>query len=110
MSGSKSSQRRSSACSPRNRRAPGSVSTAVNGSWLDDIESLEAISQDDVTRNLFLRMAQMSQCGRIQPFLRELAQDRELDADTKSTLAELAQDATFLHAVEDYVLRTRELH
>jgi hypothetical protein len=82
----------------------------VDGIWLDDIESLEAISQDDVTRNLFLRMAQMSQHGRLQPFLRELADDVELDPVTKSTLAELAQDATFLHAVEDYVLRTRALH
>jgi hypothetical protein len=55
-------------------------------------------------------MAHLSQNGRLQPFLRELADDRELDAETKSTLAELAQDATFLHAVEDYVHRTRRLH
>jgi hypothetical protein len=82
----------------------------VDGLWLNDIESLEAISQDDDTRKLFLRMAHMSQHGRLQPFLRELADDRELDAETKSTLAELAQDATFLHAVEDYVHRTRALH
>jgi hypothetical protein len=82
----------------------------VDGLWLKDIESLEAISQDDETRKLFLRMAHLSQNGRLQPFLRELADDRELDAETKSTLAELAQDATFLHAVEDYVHRTRSLH
>ena len=80
------------------------------GLWLDDIESLEAISQDDDTRKLFLRMAQMSQSGRLQPFLRELRDDHELDAETKDTLAELAQDASFLHAVEDYVHRTRALH
>jgi hypothetical protein len=82
----------------------------VDGLWLKDIESLEAISQDEDTRRLFLRMAHLSQNGRLQPFLRELADDRELDAETKSTLAELAQDATFLHAVEDYVHRTRALH
>ena len=82
----------------------------MDGLWLDDIESLEAISQDDEARKLFLRMAWMSQQGRVQPFLRELEDDRELDPETKSTLSELAQDATFLHAVEDYVLRTRELH
>jgi len=82
----------------------------MDGVWLDDIESLEAISQDEVTRRLFLRMAHMSQHGRLQPFLRELADDGELDAATKSTLAEIAQDSMFLHAVEDYVLRTRELH
>jgi hypothetical protein len=82
----------------------------VNGSWLNDIESLEAISQDADTRKLFLRMAHLSSHGRLQPFLLELDSDRDLDEETKSTLAELAQDATFLHAVEDYVHRTRALH
>jgi hypothetical protein len=82
----------------------------VDGLWLQDIESLEAISQDEETRRLFLRMAYLSQTGRLQPFLRELADDGDLDAETKSTVSELAQDATFLQAVEDYVLSTRALH
>ena len=82
----------------------------MDGVWLQDIESLEAISQDDDTRNLFLRMAQLSQDGRLAPFLRELRDDRELDELTKDTVAELASDAGFLHAVEDYVRRTRALH
>jgi hypothetical protein len=82
----------------------------MDGQWLQDIESLEAISQDQDTRDLFLRMARMSQNGRIGPFLRELAYDSELDEETKVTLAELASDGTFLHVVEDYVLRTRALH
>ena len=82
----------------------------MHGLWLQDIESLEAISQDDETRKLFLRMAHMSQSGRLKPFLRELEDDRELDDETKDTLAELAKDETFLHAVEDYVQRTRALH
>jgi hypothetical protein len=82
----------------------------VNGLWLQDIESLEAISQDKRTRELFLRMAQMSQAGRLAPFLVELEHDRELDDVTKGTLAELASDDAFLHAVEDYVRRTRAMH
>lgn len=82
----------------------------MTGLWLEDIESLEAISQDDDTRKLFLRMAYLSQSGRLKPFLRELDADRELDDETKGTLAELAQDESFLHAVEDYVRRTRALH
>ena len=82
----------------------------MDGLWLQDIESLEAISQDADTRRLFLRMAHMSQSGRLQPFLRELADDSELDQETKSTLSELAQDSTFLHAVEDYVHRTQAFH
>jgi hypothetical protein len=82
----------------------------VDGLWLQDIESLEAISQDEDTCKLFLRMAQLSQNGRLQPFLRELEDDRDLDDETKVTLAELASDESFLHAVEDYVRRTRALH
>ena len=82
----------------------------MDGLWLQDIESLEAISQDEDTRNLFLRMAHLSQNGRLQPFLRELEDDRDLDDETKGTLAELACDETFLHAVEDYVRRTRAMH
>jgi hypothetical protein len=82
----------------------------VNGPWLQDIESLEAISQDDAARELFLKMAWMAQSGRIQPFLRELEHDGELDDDTKATLSELAQDDGFLHAVEEYVHRTSAVH
>ena len=82
----------------------------MDGLWLEDIESLEAISQDEDTRKLFLRMAYLSQNGRLQPFLRELKDDRDLDDHTKETLAELASDRSFLHAIEDYVLRTRALH
>jgi hypothetical protein len=82
----------------------------VTGLWLQDIESLEAISQDAQTRDLFLRMAHISQSGRLEPFLDELEHDRDLDDETKGTLAELASDETFLHAVEDYVRRTRALH
>lgn len=80
------------------------------GQWLQDIEALEEISRDHDTRTLFLRMAQLSQNGRLKPFLRELEDAGELDAETKGTLAELAQDESFLHAVEDYVQRTRALH
>jgi hypothetical protein len=80
------------------------------GLWLEDIEGLEAISGDDATRRLLLRMARLSQHGRLQPFLRELEHDSDLDDETKGTVAELAQDESFLHAVEDYVQRTRDLH
>ncbi len=80
------------------------------GLWLEDIEGLEAISRDGDTRRLLLRMARLSQHGRLKPFLRELAHDTELDDETKDTVAELAQDESFLHAVEDYVQRTRDLH
>jgi len=79
-------------------------------SWHQDLESLEAISQDDVTRDLVLRMSALSQSGRLAPFLFELAQDSELDDVTKSTLTEIAADPAFLLAVEDYLDRTRTFH
>ncbi len=82
----------------------------MNELWLSDIESLEAISQDADTRNLFLRIAHMSQMGRLMPFLRELEDDQDIDHETKATLTELASDRVFLHAIEDYVHRTRALH
>ncbi len=78
--------------------------------WLQDIESLEAISQDDDAKRIFLRMAAMSQSGQMGSFLTELAQDDDLDDETKGTLAELATDNTFLLAVEDYLQRTQRLH
>ncbi len=78
--------------------------------WHQDLESLEAISQDDLTRNLFLKMASLSQSDRLQPFLFELEQDDELDETTKGMLAELAGDPTFLLAVEDYVQKTQIAH
>jgi hypothetical protein len=80
------------------------------GLWLNDMESLEAISQDDEARRIFLRMAAMSRDGHMGSFLTELAQDEDLDDETKGTLEELANDSTFLLAVEDYLVRTEVLH
>jgi hypothetical protein len=78
--------------------------------WLQDLESLEAISQDDEAKQIFLRMAALSRDGQMGSFLTELARDEDLDDETKGTLEELAKDDSFLLAVEDYVQRTRLLH
>jgi hypothetical protein len=78
--------------------------------WLHDLESLEAISQDETTRDLFLRMAWLSQKDGLQPFLTELEHDADLDDSTKGMLTELAEDRTFLLAVEDYVQKTQIVH
>ncbi|HEV8601806.1 MAG TPA: hypothetical protein VGQ68_00280 [Gaiellaceae bacterium] len=80
------------------------------GEWMQDLESLEAISQDREARRIFLRMAALSQKGRLGPFLSELAHTAELDQHTKGTLTEIARDEAFLLVVEDYLLRTRILH
>ena len=75
-----------------------------------DMESLEAISQDDEAKRIFLRMAALSRGGQMGSFLTELARDEDLDDETKGTLRELAEDNTFLLAVEDYLQRTQRQH
>ena len=80
------------------------------GLWLQDLESLEAISQDDDARKIFLRMAAMSQTGQMRSFLTELEVDDEIDDEVKGTLTELAHDHSFLLAVEDYLRRTQLFH
>ena len=80
------------------------------GAWLHDLESLEAISQNEGARRIFLRMAAMSQAGTMSSFLTELDRDQDLDDETKGTLTELARDGTFLLAVEDYMRRTDVFH
>lgn len=78
--------------------------------WLQDIESLEAISQDADARKIFLKMAALSRAGRMGNFLHELESDDEVDDHTKSTLSELAQDSSFLLAVEEYLRLTERIH
>jgi len=78
--------------------------------WLHDIESLEAVTQDEQTRQLCLRMAAMSQAGTLGPFIANIDRDQDLDEGTKGTIVEIAGDANFLLAVEDYVRRTQLVH
>ena len=82
----------------------------MGGDWLQDIEALETISQDEQTRALFLRMAALQRSGGISSFLIELDRDPEVDDDVKGPLAEIARDTDFLLAVEEYCLKTDRLH
>jgi hypothetical protein len=78
--------------------------------WLHDIESLEAVTQDEGTKRLCLRMAAMSQAGTLEPFVTALRFDEGLDELTRGTITEIARDESFLLALEDYVQRTRVFH
>jgi hypothetical protein len=82
----------------------------MHGHWLQDLESLEAISQDDDARRIFLRMAAMSHAGRLSNFIAEVAHDQELDDVTTDHLTELARDEPFLLAVEEYLRHTHRIH
>jgi hypothetical protein len=77
---------------------------------VQDIESLEAINQDELVRRLVLRRAGLARGGRLPGFLAALGEDTELDAETKATVLELARDETFLLACEDYMRATAYLH
>ena len=78
--------------------------------WLRDMESFEAISQDELARRVVLKLAAISRAGRMEPFLAQLAADRDVDEETKEKLAELGRDESLLLAVEDYLCRTDRLH
>ncbi|HZR96931.1 MAG TPA: hypothetical protein VFA56_14640 [Gaiellaceae bacterium] len=80
------------------------------GVWFNDLECLEAISQDADARKIFLKMAAMSHDGRLPNFLAEVAHDDELDDTTKGQLTELANDRSFLLAVEEYLRTTQRIH
>ena len=66
--------------------------------WLHDIESLEAVAQDENTKRLCLRLAAMSKNGTLEPFVATIHRDDELDDGTKGTIAEIASDEHFLLA------------
>jgi hypothetical protein len=76
----------------------------------DDLEALESVSQNAEARDLFLRMAHLSGAGALPRFLSELSASDEIDAETKAMFVEVAQDRSFLAALEDYVRCTRVLH
>jgi hypothetical protein len=86
------------------------VTQVVHGAWVHDLEFLEAISQDASTCQILLRLAALSNEGRIGTFLHEVAHDEELDDATKDSLTELAADRAFLQAVADYLHHTRRIH
>ena len=80
------------------------------GEWMQDLESLEAISQNKKAHEIFSRITTLSQKGRLASFLIELTDTSELDEFTKGTLSEIAKDEAFLLVVDDYLRRTRVLH
>ena len=77
---------------------------------MQDIESLEAVNQDELVRQLVLRMAGLARGGRLPGFLAAVGEDTELDAETKATVLELARDEAFLLACEDYMRATAYYH
>jgi hypothetical protein len=84
--------------------------SAMPGLIFHDLESLEAITRDDYARRLFVRMAALAQAGHLELFIDELMHDREIGAETKTALVEIAGDPGFLAAIDHYVRSTRIRH
>jgi hypothetical protein len=78
--------------------------------WPRDLESLEAINQDEDIRQLVLRMANLARRGHLGDFIAVVDLDEELDQETKDTVLELARDETFLLAAEDHLRTCRTFH
>jgi hypothetical protein len=78
--------------------------------WVQDLEALEAINQDEDIRRIVLRMATLARGGRLGSFIAAVDADAELDAQTKESVLELAHDETFLLAAEEYLQRCRHYH
>ena len=74
-----------------------------------DLEALEALNQDEATRQIVLRMAGLARGGQLPGFIAAVDCDPELDDETKQEVLELA-DESFLLAAEDYLRQTRNLH
>jgi hypothetical protein len=77
---------------------------------VQDNESLEAIYQDELVRQIVRRMAGLARGGKPPGFVAAVGANAELDAETKATMLELARDETFLLACEDYMRATAYLH
>jgi hypothetical protein len=82
----------------------------MRGPWLQDLEALEAINQDDSVRQIVLRMAGLARGGRLGLFVEAVRGDDELDAETKDTVLELADEPMFLLAAEEYLRTCRRYH
>ena len=77
---------------------------------VQDLESMEAINQDECVRQIVLRMAGLARGGRLGGFVTAVRNDEELDTETKETVLELARDEAFLLAAEEYLRSCRRYH
>jgi hypothetical protein len=78
--------------------------------WVQDLESLEAINQDEDIRQLVLRMANLARGGHLGDFIAVVDSDGDLDDETKETVLELARNEAFLLAAEDYLRTCQRFH
>lgn len=78
--------------------------------FIQDLESMEAINQDESVRQIVLRMAGLARDGRLGGFVTAVKDDDELDSETKETVLELAHDESFLLAAEEYLRSCRRYH
>jgi hypothetical protein len=60
-------------------------------------------SRDELTWQVVHKLAAVLRAGRLEPVVAQLVAAREIDDETKASLAELGRDEGLLLAVEDYL-------
>jgi hypothetical protein len=75
-----------------------------------DAATVEALDQDTLMRDLVLRMAGLVRTGRLEPFIRLVSEDSELDEETREWVLALAESESFLLAAALYLERSRDVN
>lgn len=75
-----------------------------------DLESFEALAQDQGCRQLLTRMRTLLERDGLDGFLDDVAVDPDLPLRVKVAITEIASDEHFVYAVGDYLDRTALLH
>jgi hypothetical protein len=75
-----------------------------------DAATAETLDQDTLMRDLVLRMAGLVRTGRLEPFIRLVSEDSELDEETREWVLALAESESFLLAAAVYLERSRDVN
>ena len=78
--------------------------------FLYDAAIVEALDQDTRMRDLVLRMAGLVRTGRLEPFVRVVSDDPQLDEETREWVLALAESESFLLAAALYLERSRDVN
>jgi hypothetical protein len=78
--------------------------------WIYDLESLEAVSEDEDAREVVHRLACLARAGQLQRLVDAVSADPDIDDDTKAWTLELAGNEPFLIAVDAYLARFRDVN
>jgi len=73
--------------------------------WLDELDLLEALDQDEGARRVVLRMGRLADRGELRRFTEVVRADPQLDTETKAWVLRMAENERFLLAAHGYAER-----